>query len=376
MVNESGSELPHSISGKLPHSKDERNIMRNTITILALLLTALALAAATPSTPAPNATPAGAHYHVVRHIPIGGEGGWDYLTADSATHRLFISHATHVVVLDTESGKVVGDIPKTDGVHGIALAPELGKGFISNGRSSTMTIFDLKTLATTGEVKTVSERPDAILYDPFSKRVFTFNAGGKNATAFDAATSAVAGTVDLGGKPEFATTDGAGRVFVNIEDKGEIAVIDAKKLTVTARWPLAPCTDPSGMAIDVAGHRLFSGCGNQLMAIVDAGSGKVVQTVPIGKGVDANVYDAKLALAFSSNGDGTLTVVKRSKDAYEVVENAPTARGARTMALDDKTHHIFFAIAQFGPPPPATPERPNPRPTMVPGTFEILEVAP
>lgn len=367
--------------------------MRTTILGIALLFTTLTLtlAAQTPTQPAsrlgssPNATAPprlggvvqASHYHVVRHIPIGGEGGWDYLTMDSASHRLFVSHATHVVVLDTDSGKIVGDIPKTDGVHGIALAPELGRGFVSNGKTATMTIFDLKTLATIGEVKTTAERPDAILYDPFSKRVFTFNAGGKNATAFDAATSAVAGTIDLGGKPEFATTDGAGRVFVNIEDKGEIAVIDSKKLTVTSRWPLAPCTDPSGMAIDVSGHRLFSGCNNQIMAIVDSKTGKVVQTVPIGKGVDANVYDAKLALAFSSNGgDGTLTVVRKSKDAYVVVENAPTARGARTMALDEKTHHIFLATAQFGPPPAATPERPNPRPTMVPGTFEILEVAP
>lgn len=318
------------------------------------------------------------HYHVVRHIPIGGEGGWDYLTVDAASRRVFVSHGTEVVVVNADSGKVVGRIPKTDGVHGVALAPELHRGFISNGRTSTMTIFDLASLRTLDEVKTTGERPDAILYDGTTKRVFTFNAGGRNATAFDAATNAVAGTIDLGGKPEFAQADGKGRIFVNIEDTSELAVIDAKALKVVSRWKLAPCEEPSGLAFDRAHHRLFSGCDNQTMAVSDSDAGRVVTTVPIGEGVDGNAFDDKRQLAFSSNGgSGTLTVVaERSPDKYDVLANLATKRGARTMALDAKTGHIFLATAELGPPPAPTAERPHPRPSILPDTFELLEVAP
>jgi DNA-binding beta-propeller fold protein YncE len=318
------------------------------------------------------------HYHVVRHIPIGGEGGWDYLTVDAASRRIFVSHGTEVVVVNADSGKIVGRIPKTDGVHGIALAPELGRGFISNGRTSTMTVFDLASLRTLEEVKTTGERPDAILYDAATKRVFTFNAGGKNATAFDAKSNAVAGTIDLGGKPEFAQADGKGRIFVNIEDTSEIAVIDAKALKVVNRWKLAPCEEPSGLAFDIKHHRLFSGCDNQTMAVSDSDTGRVVTTVPIGEGVDANAFDEKRQLAFSSNGgSATLTVVaERSPDKYDVLANLATKRGARTMALDRKTGHIFLATAEFGPPPAPTAERPHPRPTILPDTFELIEVAP
>jgi hypothetical protein len=326
---------------------------------------------ATATAPAPK-------YHVVRHIPLGGEGGWDYLTMDSASRRLFISRGTHVMVVDVDRGVLAGDIPKTDGVHGIALAPEMNRGFISNGRTSTMTIFDLKTLAVIQEVKTTGDRPDAILYDPFSKRVFTFNAGGKNATAFDAATGAVAGTIDLGGKPEFAASDLKGRIFVNIEDKSEISAINSSTLKVTDHWPLAPCEEPSGLAIDRAHKVLFSGCSNKTMAIVDARNGHLITTVPIGAGVDACAWDPALGLAFSSNGaDGTLTVVRQSApQSYAVADNAATQKGARTMALDESTHHIFLSTAQFGPPPAPTADRPHPRPTVLPGTFEIVEVAP
>lgn len=318
------------------------------------------------------------HYHVVRHIPIGGEGGWDYLTVDAASRRIFVSHGTEVVVVNADSGKIVGRIPKTDGVHGIALAPELGRGFISNGRTSIMTVFDLASLRTLDEVKTTGERPDAILYDAATKRVFTFNAGGKNATAFDAKSNAVAGTIDLGGKPEFAQADGKGRIFVNIEDTSEIAVIDAKALKVVNRWKLAPCEEPSGLAFDIKHHRLFSGCDNQTMAVSDSDAGRVVTTVPIGEGVDANAFDEKRQLAFSSNGgSATLTVVaERSPDKYDVLANLATKRGARTMALDRKTGHIFLATAEFGPPPAPTAERPHPRPTILPDTFELIEVAP
>ncbi|HEV7920938.1 MAG TPA: YncE family protein [Thermoanaerobaculia bacterium] len=337
-------------------------------------LPALLLILGCASTP-PASVP---HYHVVRHIPLGGEGGWDYLTVDPVSRHIFVSHATEVVVVDADSGKVVGHIPKTEGVHGIALAPELHRGFISNGRSSTMTVFDPATLRTIDEVKTTGERPDAILYDPATERVFTFNAGGKNTTAFDATTNAVAGTIDLGGKPEFAQADGQGRVFVNIEDTSEIVAIDSKALKVVNRWKLAPCEEPSGLAFDRAHHRLFSGCDNEVMAVSDADAGRVVTTVPIGKGVDANAFDDSRQLAFSSNGaSATLTIVaERSPDQYDVLENLPTKRGARTMAFDRKTGHIFLATADFGPPPAPTAERPNPRPPVLPNTFELIEVAP
>jgi DNA-binding beta-propeller fold protein YncE len=318
------------------------------------------------------------HYHVVRHIPIGGEGGWDYPTVDSGSHRLFLSHSDRVVVVDTTSGKIVGEIPNTQGVHGIAIAPDLHRGFVSDGRTSTVTIFDLDSLRVLSEVKTTGDRPDAITFDPASSRVFTFNAAGKNTTAIDAATGAIAGTIDLGGKPEFAAADGGGHIFVNIEDTSEVADIDTAALTVVRRWKLAPCQEPSGLAMDRAHRRIFSGCDNKVMAISDADAGRVITTVPIGDGVDGDAYDPDLRLAFSANGaDGTLTVVRETTpDKFDVVENAPTQRGARTMALDPATHHVFLPTAQFGPPPAPTPERPNPRPSIVPGTFEVLELAP
>lgn len=329
----------------------------------------LLFAAATASS-APN-------YHVVRHIKLGGEGGWDYITVDPDAKRLYVTRGTHVVVVDEESGKQVGEIAKTEGVHGVAIAPKLNRGFISNGRSSTMTIFDLKTLAPVAEVKTTGERPDAIFFDETSGRVFTFNAGGRNASVFDAATGAVAGTVALDAKPEAAVSDGAGRVFVNLEDKSEIAVIDAKTLAVTQRWPLAPCEEPTGLAIDRKHHRLFAGCSNKTMAVVDSGSGKVVATLPIGDGVDGTGFDDALALAFSTNGDGTLTVIREvAPDKFEVAANVPTKRGARTIAVDRKTHHVFTMTADFGPPPAPTPERPHPRGAILPDTFEVIELAP
>jgi len=324
------------------------------------------------------AAPAGkSGYNVAREIALGGEGGWDYLAVDAAARRLYVTRSTRVVVLDADSGKVVGEIGGLSGVHGVALADELGRGFISNGRSSTVTIFDLKTLAKLGEVKSTGDNPDAILYEPSTQRVFAFNGRSGNATVLEAATGKVAGTVALGGKPEFATADAKGKVFVNLEDKSEVAAIDAHTLAVLARWPLKPCEEPSGMAIDRSSRRLLSGCGNQMAAIVDADGGKVVATVPIGKGVDANAFDPGTGLGFSSNGgDGTLTVIRRdAPDRWSVVENVPTRRGARTMALDEKTHTIFLVTAQFGPAPAATPEQPRPRPAILPGSFVILVVS-
>jgi DNA-binding beta-propeller fold protein YncE len=334
---------------------------------------AAASPAAEPAASAPSR--AGSQYHVIRKIPLGGEGGWDYLTSDSDARRLYVSRGTRVVVLDLDSGETLGEIPNTQGVHGVAVVPELHRGFTSNGRSSTVTVFDTKTRAVLGEVKTTGENPDAILYDPASRRVFTFNGRGKNATAIDAESQAVAGTVDLGGKPETGVSDGKGRVLVNIEDTNEVVVIDSKGLKALARWSLAPCEEPTGMAFDAAHRRLFIGCHNKKMMVLDSENGHVVATLPIGEGVDANAFDAKSALAFASCGDGTLAVVHEdSPDSFRVVENVSTQRGARTMALDEKTHRIFLATAEFGPPPPATPDRPNPRPSVVPGSFTILVV--
>ncbi len=325
-----------------------------------------------------SALPPAAGYQVIKKIPVGGEGGWDYLTMDSAARRLYVSHATKVIVIDVDKGEIVGEIPGTNGVHGIALAPELNRGFTSNGRDATATIFDLKTLKVIGSAKT-GRNPDAIIYDPATRRVFAFNrsaATDASATVIDAASGEVAGTIPLGGRPEFAVADGKGQIFVNLDDKSEIVVIDSRKLTITQRWPLAPGTGPSGLAIDTKNRRLFSVCGdNQKMIVMNADNGKVITVLPIGKGTDAASFDPGTGLAFSSNGEGTLTVVHEdSPDKFSVVENAKTQQGARTMAVDLKTHNIYLASAEFGPPPAATPERPNPRPSMVPGSFTILVV--
>ncbi|MFY9822425.1 MAG: YncE family protein [Thermoanaerobaculia bacterium] len=333
-------------------------------------------AASAKSAPA-KPVPAKSGYHVAKDIPIGGEGGWDYLLVDSMARRLYISHATKVVVLDVDNDKTVGEIGNLSGVHGIAVATDYGRGYISNGRSSMITIFDLKTLATIGEVKSTGENPDAILYDPFSYQIFAFNGRSKNATVLEAKTGKVVGTIELGGKPEFATTDLDGRVFVNIEDKSEVVALDVKTLAVKAHWPLAPCEEPSGMAIDRVHHRLLIGCSNKLAAVMDTGNGKVVTTVPIGQGVDANGFDPGTKLGFSSNGEGTLTVIKEeTPDHFTVVENVPTRRGARTMALDEKSHKVYLATAQFGPTPAATAEQPRPRPPILPDSFVILVVSP
>ena len=318
-------------------------------------------------------TAAGPGYHVVTTYKVGGEGGWDYLTADAGARRLYISRGTHVIVLDLDSGKNIGDIPDTPGVHGIALAPELGRGFTSNGREGTVSIFDIKTLALISKVK-VGENPDAILFDPATKRVFTFNGRSQDSSAIDAASGKVLGTIKLDGKPEFAASAAKGEVFVNIEDKSELVAIDPSKLQVKATWPLAPCTEPSGLAIDRKHRRLFVGCDNKMMAVVDADNGKVLATPAIGEGVDATAFDDETGLAFAScGGDGVLTVVKEdSPEKFSVAENVTTQKGARTLALDSKTHKVFVVTADFGPPPAATTENPHPRRSIVPDTFVVL----
>src|SRR6266571_3267135 len=346
-----------------------------------LLLGAAALAGSAAAT---------AQYQLKQKFTIGGDGGWDYLTYDAAGKRLFISRGTRVQVVDPEKGTVLAEIPDTPGVHGIALAPELGKGFTSNGRENTVSVFDLKTLKTSQKIK-VGQNPDAILFDPATRKVFTFNGKSHDSTAIDAATGSVLGTIALGGKPEFAVSDRNGQLFVNIEDKSAMAVIDPRSLKVKSQWDLKPCQEPSGLAMDRAHNRLFAGCDNKLMAVVDGTNGKVIATLPIGEGVDATSFDPGTQLAFSSNGEGTLTVVHEdspsnvrmvetikndegtqtvahedSPSKFHVVENVKTEEGARTMALDEQTHHVFLVTARRGSPPAATPENPHPRPSIVP----------
>jgi DNA-binding beta-propeller fold protein YncE len=316
--------------------------------------------------------PSPSGYRLTKKLILGGEGGWDYLAFDSRHRRVFISRGTHTLVVDA-AGKKVGDIPKTQAVHGIALAPELNRGFTSNGGANTVTMFDLSSLKTIRELDVKGQNPDAILYDPASRRVFTFNGRSHDATAIDAKTGEIAGNIPLDGKPEFARTDGAGHVFVNIEDKSEISEIDSHALKVVNTWPLAPCQEPSGLAFDVAHKRLFAGCNNRMMAVVDSDTGKVVTTIPIGDGVDANAFDPGTGFVFASCGEGTLTVAHQdSPDNYTVVENAPTQKGARTMALDPKTHTVYLVTAGFGPPPAPTPDNPNPRPAILPDSFTLL----
>ncbi len=311
-------------------------------------------------------------FHLLKTYKVGGDGGWDYLRLDSASRHLYISRGTHVLVIDADSGDAVGEIPDTAGVHGIALASELGRGFTSNGREGTVTIFDLNTLKPIAKVS-VGENPDAILYDPVTKRVFTFNGRSHDSTAIDAVKGTVVGTIKLDGKPEFAVSDQSGEIFVNIEDKSELVAINPAKLEVKSEWPLAPCESPSGLAIDRKNRRLFAGCDNKVMAVVDADSGKVLSTLPIGRGVDAARFDPETGLAFASCGEGVLTVIREeSPDKFSVLENVPTQTGARTMALDEKTHNVFLVTAQFGPSPAPTADQPHPRPPILPDSFVVL----
>src|SRR2546425_5608481 len=298
------------------------------VAMISLLVTSFAMAAS--------------GYHVIKTYMLGGDGGWDYLTFDGSSRRLFISRATHVMVIDADSGRSLGDIPDTPGVHGIALAPDLGRGFISNGREGTVTIFDLKSLKSLGKVK-VGDNPDAILFDPATNRVFTFNGHSNDSTAIDAAKGVVVGTIKLDGKPEFAVSDGKGEIFVNLEDKSQLLALDPNKLEVKSTWPLKPCEEPSGLAIDRNNRRLFAGCDNKLMAVVDADNGKVITTLPIGEGVDANAFDQETGLAFASCGEGVLTVAHEdSPDKFNVVENSPTQRGARTWRPIPRPHRFFL----------------------------------
>jgi DNA-binding beta-propeller fold protein YncE len=316
--------------------------------------------------PSPN-------YHLVKKVTLGGVGGWDYFTVDSATHRIFIPRGTHMMVLDSD-GTLVKDIENMQGAHGIDLAPDLKRGFISNGAALSMTTFDMDSLAPIMSVSTPKRNPDSILYEPMSKRVFTFNAGAADdANAIDANTGKIEGKVMLGGKPESAQADGTGKVYVNIEDKNQIVQFDAATLKVINTWKIAPCIEPAGLAIDVAHKRLFAGCHNNVLVAVDYTTGKVVASVPIGQGVDANRFDPTTQLVFASCGDGTITVAHEdSPNKYTVVQTIKTQRGARTMALDTSNHNVYTVTSDLGPAPAATEKVPNPRPTVVPNTFTLL----
>ena len=338
---------------------------------VALAVSGLALFAASRLRAAPQST-GGSGYHLVKKVKLGGPGGWDYLEVDPATHRLFISRGTHVIVVDPELGKIVGDIPDTKGVHGIAIANEFDRGYTTNGGTSDSTMFELTSLKVLGTTKTDKDT-DAVIYDPFSKRVFAFNGDANTASALDAATGKLVGTFPLGGGPEFGASDGKGKIFVNLEDKSSLVKFDSKSLKIENTWPLAPCESPSGLAIDAANEILVVGCHNKLMAFVDGNSGKVLGTVPIGQGVDANRFDPVTGYAFASCGDGTLTVAREdSPTKFSLVEMIQTQRGARTMAVDYATHAVYLVTAEFGPAPAPTTENPRPRPTMIPDTFTLL----
>ena len=287
-------------------------------------------------------------YSIIKKVPIPGQGSFDYLTVDEAARRLYVSHGTQVEVIDVDSLAIVGNIPNTLGVHGVAIAPELGRGFVSDGQSATVTIFDLKTLKPMADVPT-GKKPDAIIYDPATSRVFVFNGGSNSGTVIDAASGKVAGTIDLGGGPEFAAADGNGFVYDNLEDESVVLKIDSRKLTVEKRWPTAPCASPSSMAMDRANRRLFLGCRSKVMAVVNADTGQVITTLPIGDHVDATAFDEATKLIFNSNGEGTITVIRQdSPDKYSVVETVKTLPRAKTMALDSKTHRLFLSTVEAG----------------------------
>jgi DNA-binding beta-propeller fold protein YncE len=347
---------------------------RQIASLAAISFATISLLAAPRSSSAPRKPPRKANagsYHVAKTIPIGGDGGWDYATTDPAARRIYISHDTHVVVLDADTQEKIGDVPGTQRIHGIAIAAEFGRGYISNGATNNIAVFDLKSLKSLGSIP-AGANPDAIVYDAASKRVFAMNGRSGDITAINPADGKVAGTVAIGGKLEFAAADTKGTLFVNVEDRSQLVGVDAAKLTVLYRWPLAPCTGPSGLAMDTATRRLFVACDNNMMAVVNADTGKIVSTLPTGAGTDASAFDPETKLAFASNGEGTLTVVHEdSAEQFSVLQNVPTKKSARTMTLDLKTHNIFLPAADFDAPAPG--ER---RGKMKPDSFVVLMVTP
>jgi len=311
-------------------------------------------------------------YKVLNKIKVGGAGSWDYCTMDSAARRLYVSHGTSVEVVDVDAGKVVGTIPDLHGVHGIALATDLGKGFITNGQSGSVTIFDLKTLAKSGE-PAVGKNPDAVCYESKTQRVFTFNGRSNDSSVINAKTGEVVATLPLNGKPEFCAADGAGKVFNNLEDKSEVIEIDAAKPEILRRTSILPCEGPSGLAVDQKGKKLFSVC-DGTMAVTDIATFKVIATPKIGQGPDAAGFDPDLGLAFSSNGqDGNLSIVQAVNGKYDTVDTVPTERGVRTMAVDTKLHRVYLLAAEYGP-PPAGGQPGRGRTPALPDSFHVLVV--
>ena len=316
-------------------------------------------------------------YQFITEIPIGGDGGWDILTIDSAASRLYLSHATKVVVVDLIKNTIAGEIADTPGVHGFVAVPEARRGFSSNGKESKSSVVDLTTLKTTSQIDT-GQNPDAIVYEPRHGDIYVFNHTGNSVTVINAKAASVSATIPLGGNPEFAAVDeNAGRIYCNIEDKNEVAVIDADKHEVVAHWSLAPGEEPSGIALDARHHRLFSGCHNKMMVMLDTESGKVVDTVPIGAGVDGCAFDDTRQLAFASCGDGTTTIAREeAPNKLTLLQTLKTERGARTMALDPKSHWIYLPSAQFQPPPSPSPGASPGRPSVVPNTLKLLVYGP
>jgi len=319
--------------------------------------------------------PAATEFRAGKPIPLPGDGRWDYLTADAAARRLYVTHGTRVHVLDLDRKAVIGEIAPTPGVHGVALAPDLGRGFTSNGADATVTVFDLNTLATIQTLKVAGTKPDSILYDPFTKRVLTFNGDSDNATAFDAVTGGVLGTIELGGGPEFAVSDGAGNCYVNLEEEAVVVRLDPKKLAVTARWPLAPGAVATALALDKTNHRLLSGCRSKNLIVLDSDTGAIVANLPIGGGVDAIAIDLEHRRAYVGGGQGEVTVISwTDANHYQVEATIPTQVGAKTLAFDPKKERLYLSVAQFEPAPAPTDTMSAPRAPILPGTFGLLVI--
>ena len=348
--------------------------MKTKFANLILCLTLVAVAICTcVIVVAPAAAQSAPTYSVVRSMVIGGDGGWDYVYADSAARRLYVARATRFMVVDLDSGKVAGEIPDTPGAHGVALVPDLGIGFTTNGRENTSSVFDLKTLKVSEKIKT-GEGPDSIVYDPASGHVFIMDGHGKAASVIDPKTRKVVATIPLSGKPEAPVADGKGRVYVNIEDKSLIAVIDSSANKVIAEWPMAGCEEPSGLDMDRQQGHIFAACGNKQMAIVDAKTGKLIATVPTGDGSDGLAFDPGAKLAVTSNGEGNMSFVGQRDGKYALVENVPTKKGARTITFDASTGQMLTVTADLGPAPKPSPENPRGRPQPLPNSFVVIAV--
>jgi len=340
--------------------------------ILCLTLVAVAISACV-IVAVPAAAQSAPTYSVVRSMVIGGDGGWDYVYADSAARRLYVARATRFMVVDLDSGKVVGEIPDTPGAHGVALVPDLGIGFTTNGRENTSSVFDLKTLKVSEKIKT-GEGPDSIVYDPSSGHVFIMDGHGKAASVINPKTRKVVATIPLSGKPEAPVADGKGRVYVNIEDKSLIAVIDSSANKVIAEWPMAGCEEPSGLDMDRQTGHIFAACGNKQMAIVDAKTGKLIATVPTGDGSDGLAFDHTAKLAVTSNGEGNMSFVGQRDGKYALIENVPTKKGARTITFDASTGQMLTVTADLGPAPKPSPENPRGQPQPLPNSFVVIAV--